>query len=68
MIIPPFQLRGLEGTQGLLHVQDIIQTGVSHSDRIARQQLAQELRNLLASEPSSPHPPSPPNPHSPSGI
>ena len=26
---------------------DIIQTGTSHSDRIARQQLAQELRNLL---------------------
>ena len=34
------------------YVQDIIQTGVSHSDRIARQQLAQELKNLIASEPS----------------
>jgi len=42
-----------------LKSQDIIQTGVSHSDRIARQQLAQELKNLLASEP----PPLPPHTH-----
>lgn len=31
-------------------MQDIIQTGISHSDRIARQQLAQELKNMLASK------------------
>lgn len=38
---------------------DLIQTGVSTSERIARAQLAQEIKKLLLSERSCPHVPSP---------